>query len=104
MAFIPKNIIDEFFASVMPVISSSKASKAIVVSTPNGTSGLYYDIWKAATSKEQGKNKEGWKPFRIDWWEVPGRDEEWKEKQIASIGIDKWNQEFCNEFIASSST
>lgn len=104
MAFIPKNIIDEFFASVMPVISSSKASKAIVVSTPNGTSGLYYDIWKQATSKEVGKNAEGWKPFRIDWWEVPGRDEEWKNKQIASIGMQRWSQEFCNEFIASSTT
>ena len=46
MAFIPKNIIDEFFASVMPVVSSAKNSKVIVVSTPNGTSGLYYDIWQ----------------------------------------------------------
>jgi len=46
MAFIPKNIINEFFASVMPVISSSKNSKAIIVSTPNGASGLYYDLWQ----------------------------------------------------------
>lgn len=73
MAFIPKNIIDEFFASVMPVVSSAKDSKAIVVSTPNGTSGLYYDIWQQANSKDAAKNKEGWRPFRIDWFEVPGR-------------------------------
>ena len=46
MAFIPKNVVDEFFASVMPVVSSAKNSKVIVVSTPNGTSGLYYDIWQ----------------------------------------------------------
>ena len=86
----------------MPVVSSAKNSKAIVVSTPNGTSGLYYDLWCQANSKKSNENKEGWKPFRIDWWEVPGRDEEWKEKQIASIGIARWRQEFCNEFIASS--
>ena len=79
MAFIPKNLVDEFFASVMPVVSSAKNSKVIVVSTPNGTSGLYYDIWQQANSKEVGKNKEGWKPFRIDWWEVPGRTEAWKD-------------------------
>lgn len=103
MAFIPKNVIDEFFASVMPVVSSAKNSKAIVVSTPNGTSGLYYDLWCQANSKKSNENKEGWKPFRIDWWEVPNRDEEWKEKQIASIGMARWRQEFCNEFIASSS-
>lgn len=48
MSFIPKNIIDDFFASVMPIISSSKKSKAIVVSTPNGASGLYYDLWQEA--------------------------------------------------------
>ena len=104
MAFIPKNIIDEFFASVMPVVSSAKDSKVIVVSTPNGTSGLYYDIWQQANSNEEAKNKEGWKPFRVDWFEVPGRTKEWKEKQIASIGIEKWNQEFGNEFSSGSDT
>jgi len=36
MAFIPQNICDEFFASVMPVISSAKGTKAIIISTPNG--------------------------------------------------------------------
>ena len=102
MAFIPKNVVDEFFASVMPVVSSAKNSKVIVVSTPNGTSGLYYDIWCQANSKEAGQNKEGWKPFRIDWWEVPGRTEAWKDQQIATIGMRRWRQEFCNEFIAST--
>ena len=102
LAFIPKNVADQFFASVMPVVSSAKNSKVIVVSTPNGTSGLYYDLWCQANSKEAGQNKEGWKPFRIDWWEVPGRTEEWKDKQIATIGMQRWRQEFCNEFIAAS--
>lgn len=104
MAFIPKNIIDEFFASVMPVISSAKNSKAIIVSTPNGASGLYYEIWQQANSIDASKNVEGWKPFRIDWWEVPNRDEKWKQQQIATVGMDKWLQEFCNEFAAGSST
>jgi len=104
VAFIPKNVIDEFFASVMPVVSSAKNSKAILVSTPNGTSGLYYDLWQQANSPERAKNKEGWSPFRVDWFEVPGRTPEWKEKQIASIGIERWNQEFGNEFLSGSST
>lgn len=102
MAFIPKNVINDFFASVMPVISSSKNSKAVVVSTPNGTDNLYYEIWQAANMRDQSRNKEGWVPFRIDWWEVPGRDDEWKEKQIATIGIERWRQEFNNEFLTSS--
>ena len=89
-AFIPKNIVDEFFASVMPIVSSSKSSKIIMVSTPNGATGKFYEIWQAANSKEVGGNKEGWQPFRINWWEVPGRDEEWKAQRIASEGMQVW--------------
>ena len=69
-----------------PVISSSKNGKFIVVSTPNGTDNLYYDIWCQANSKEMGKNLEGWKPFEMHWFDVPGHDEAWKQKQIAAIG------------------
>ena len=90
MSFIPKNIIDEFWASVVPIVSSSKNSKIIIVSTPNGASGKYYELWQAANSKEVGGNKEGWQPFRINWWEVPGRDEEWKAQRIASEGMQVW--------------
>lgn len=104
LAFIPPNIVDEFWASVIPIVSSDKNSKIIAVSTPNGATGKYYDLWQQANSKEASKNLDGWTPFRIDWWEVPGRDEKWKQQQIATIGKDKWLQEFCNEFVAGSST
>jgi hypothetical protein len=70
MAFIPKNIIDDFFASVIPIVSSSKNSKIISVSTPNGAEGLYYELWQKANSKDAKDNTEGWKPFRIQWFEA----------------------------------
>lgn len=91
MAFIPQNIASDFFASVMPVISSAKNTKAIAVSTPNGTQNLFFELWSKANSKDTKNNKEGWKPFRIDWWETGGiRDEAWKEQQIQTIGIQRW--------------
>lgn len=102
MAFIPKNIMNEFFTSTMPIISSSKTSKAVIVSTPNGASGLYYDIWQQANSKDLSQNVEGWTPFRINWWEVPGRDEQWKQQQIATIGLERWKQEFECDFLTSA--
>ncbi len=101
IAFVPKNIVSDFFASVMPIISSAKNSKAILVSTPNGTDNMFYEIWQKANSREREHNREGWKPFRIDWFEVPGRTEEWKEQQIQTIGIERWRQEFGNEFLSS---
>ena len=102
-AFLNKNIADKLFTSMYPVISSSKNGKFIIVSTPNGTDNLYYDIWSQANSKEVGKNLEGWKPFTMWWWQVPGHDEAWKERQIAAIGARRFAQEFNNEFIANSS-
>lgn len=102
MAFIPQNICSDFFASVMPVISSAKNTKAIIVSTPNGKENLYYELWHQANSKDSKTNKEGWKPFRIDWWETGGvRNEEWKQQQIATIGEKRWRVEFGNEFLDS---
>lgn len=100
-AFLQKSIADKLFTSMFPVISSSKNGKIIIVSTPNGTGNLYYDIWKQANSKD--KNEGGWKPFSMFWWQIPGHDEKWKAEQIAAIGKDRFAQEFNNEFLAGSS-
>lgn len=100
-AFLPKHIADKLFTSIYPVISSSPEGKIIIVSTPNGTAdNLYYDLWQQANSKV--KNEEGWKPFEMHWWDVPGRDEKFKEMTIASIGQKRWDQEFACEFLSPS--
>jgi hypothetical protein len=37
---------------------------------------------------------------RIDWWEIPGRDEKWKQDTIRSLGsTDIFDQEFGCQFI-----
>jgi hypothetical protein len=44
----------------------------------------------------------GWKAERVDWWEVPGRDEKWKTKTIREMGSrEKFDQEFGNTFLQS---
>lgn len=97
-AFIPKHVADEFMASVFPILSSSKDSKAIMVSTPNGTSdNFFFDTWQQATDPNV-ESAENWKAFRFLWYDVPGRDEEWKRQQIATIGMNRWLQEFECEF------
>lgn len=101
-SFVPNNIANKVFESIYPVISSSKKSKFIIVSTPNGAdpNNLYYNLWQQANQKTADKNKEGWKPFRMDWWDVPGRDEHWKDMTMASIGAKRFAQEFGNEFLS----
>lgn len=88
-ALIPQNIIKEFWASVFPTLSSFKQSQIIVLSTPRGRTGLYYELWEGA---QNGKN--GFVPKRVDWWQVPGRDEAWKQYQISAFGQDLWEREF----------
>lgn len=95
LAFIDNHLVEEFWRSVYPIISSSKKSKIFIASTPNGTDNLFYELYHGAT---EGKND--WKAERVDWWEVPGRDEDWKEKTVRSLGsMEAFEQEFGNVFL-----
>ena len=89
----------EFYTSVYPVISSGKTSKVIITSTPNGVGNMFYKIWEGAI---QGANE--FAPFRIQWWDVPGRDEEWKRQTIANTSEAQFRQEFACDFVGSSNT
>lgn len=88
----------DFWQSIIPTISSLKNSHITVTSTPNKFD-LFYDIWINAIS---GKNE--YNPIRVDWFDVPGRDEEWKKKEIAKLGGDErmFNQEYGLQFISES--
>lgn len=102
-AFVPQNVAESFFSSVYPVVSTDPNSHVIIVSTANTTvNNLYYDIWCQANQNEDKTT--GWQAFRMDWWDVPGRDEEWKKHQIASIGLRRFSTEFGNEFIAGATS
>lgn len=97
-ALIAQNIIKEFWGSVYPTLSSFKQSQILVLSTPRGRTGLYYELWDGA---QNGKN--GFVPKRVDWWQVPGRDEKWKQDQISVFGQDLWEREFELSFDTNES-
>jgi hypothetical protein len=97
-AHVEKNVQDEFFTSVYPTISSGQNTKLIITSTPLGME-MFYKIWVEA---EEGRNK--YVPVSINWWDVPGRDEKWKEQELANIGQERFNQEYNCEFLGSSNT
>ena len=87
-AFVPRNIQDDFFTSVYPTIISGTNTKVVITSTPNGFD-LFYKIW---INSVEGRNE--YANFGVNWWDVPGRDEEWKEKTIANTSEDQFRQEF----------
>ena len=93
------NRANEFYTSTYPVISSGKDTKVIITSTPNGIGNMFYKLWEGAI---QGANE--FKPFKIKWQDVPGRDEKWKEETIANTSELQFKQEFEVSFIGSSQT
>lgn len=98
-AIIPSNIFDEFYSSIYPTISSGKESKFLMVSTVNGLNH-FYSFWEDAINK-----RSEFQPFRVDWWDVPGRDENWKNQTIKNMcggNQSKFDREFGNDFFAGS--
>lgn len=94
-AFIEPHFMDEFWKSVIPIVSSGKKTKIFMVSTPNGTGNKFYEVYSGA---EKGTN--GWHAERIDWWDVPGRGEKWRKQMVAALGSDEaFQQEFGNTFL-----
>lgn len=89
----------EFYTSTYPVISSGKETKVIITSTANGVGNMFHKIWEGAV---QGTNE--FKPFRVDWWDVPGRDEKWKAQTIANTSQLQFDQEFGNTFFGTGDT
>ena len=89
----------EFYTSTYPVISSGTNTKIIITSTANGIGNVFHKIWEGAS---QGINE--FKPFRVDWWDVPGRDEDWKTQTIANTSQLQFDQEFGNTFFGTGDT
>lgn len=91
---------DEFFASVYPTISSGESTKLLMTSTPNGLN----HFWKTCKGAEEGTN--GYQFVRVMWYDVPGRDEKWRQETLAALDYDeeKFAQEYACQFLGSSGT
>lgn len=96
LAFIePASILEDFWRSVYPTISSSKKAKIFISSTPNGVGNLFHKLWTEAV---QGNN--GFAYDEVKWDEVPGRTEKWKQETIKSLGsYESWCQEYGGVFL-----
>ena len=89
----------EFYTSTYPVVSSGKDTKVIITSTANGLGNQFHKIWEGAV---QEVNQ--FKGFRVDWWDVPGRDETWKNETISNTSKLQFDQEFGNTFFGTGDT
>lgn len=88
---------DEIWSALFPTLS--EGGGAIVMSTPNGVGGQYYDLWMDALS---GKN--GFNPIKLMWDVHPEHDEAYYEKMYAKLGPRKSAQELLCDFLSSGET
>jgi len=89
----------EFYTSTYPVISSGKDTKIVITSTPNGVGNVFHKLWEGAVQKTNN-----FYPFTVNWWDVPGRDENWKQETIANTSELQFKQEYDVDFIGSGNT
>ena len=89
----------EFYTSTYPVVSSGKTTKVIITSTANGVGNIFHKLWEGA----QQKSNE-FVSFRVDWWDVPGRDDKWKAQTVANTSELQFQQEFGNTFHGTGNT
>ena len=89
----------EFYTSTYPVISSGKTSKIIITSTANGIGNMFHKLYEGSV---QGTNE--FTATRVDWWDVPGRDAEWKKMTIENTSELQFDQEFGNSFHGTGNT
>jgi len=97
-AYLSKRVADAIDSSTLPALESNPDARLGFTSTPKGMNH-FSQRWFDAVS---GKN--GYKAIRAMWWEMPGRDEAFKEKMIKQFGYKKWRAEYLCEFFGSSDT
>jgi hypothetical protein len=89
----------EFYTSTYPVISAGRDTKVIITSTANGIGNQFHKVWEGAV-----QNVNEFKSFRVDWWDVPGRDDDWKQQTINNTSQLQFDQEFGNTFFGTGDT
>lgn len=90
---------EEFYTATYPVVTSGKDSKVIITSTANGVGNMFHKIYESATVGDSE-----YKSFLINWYDVPGRDEEWKKQTIANTSELQFQQEYGNSFLGTGNT
>jgi len=90
---------ETFYTATYPVVTSGKDSKVIITSTANGVGNMFHKIYESAIHEQSE-----YKPFTINWYDVPGRDEEWKKETIANTSEAQFEQEYGNSFLGTGNT
>jgi hypothetical protein len=88
---------DKIWEGLYPTLSTG--GRAILVSTPNGAGGQYYNIYHDATQKSNEFNA-----IKLPWSVHPERDDQWFQKESRNLNRQQVAQELLCDFQASGDT
>jgi len=88
---------DELWMGLYPTLSTG--GRAIVLSTPNGVGGQYYDLYMKA---EAGEND--FHPVKLPWSVHPERDDHWFDTEAKNMNEKQIAQELMCDFAAAGDT
>jgi hypothetical protein len=88
---------DVIWTGLYPTLSTG--GNAVILSTPNGVGGQYYDLWQSSVKGENEFNA-----IKLAWDVHPERDEAWFENESRQLTKKQIAQELLCDFAASGDT
>lgn len=88
---------DELWMGLYSTLSTG--GRAIILSTPNGMSGKYYELYAQA---ESGQNK--FHGIKLPWDVHPERDQAWFDSETKNMSQKQIAQELMCDFVSSGDT
>jgi len=84
-AYIHPTMAKNIMNSMFPIMKELKDCKIFISSSPNGINH-FTKLLMDAERKDGDPKKNEFKPHRVYWWEVSGRDEQWKNNETLKLG------------------
>ena len=88
---------DELWTGLYSTLSTG--GRAIILSTPNGMGGKYYELY---TKAESGENQ--FHPIKLLWDVHPDRDQAWFDSETRNMSLQQAAQELMCDFVSSGET
>lgn len=99
LAHVKRRIQEAMWASILPTLSTG--GSCVVMSTPNGDSDLFAELWRAAQSGVADEGEEPFVPIFVPIERIPGRDEIWQNMMRKKLGDLMFQQEYLCEMLSS---
>jgi hypothetical protein len=87
---------DELFGAVRPMLATNARGAMILLSTPAGRRGTYYDLWH--------NNDPSWTRVRVPASECPRISKEFLAEERRELGEARYNEEYELAFIDSDTS